>query len=107
MQQMTTVENAKNGQLKQPEIMVDARGLTKRYRQKTVVNNLSFSILKGEIFGVLGPNGAGKTTTLEMIEGICKPDAGTALLAGLDIRKQKSAIQRLIGVQLQATTLFP
>lgn len=89
------------------EIMVDVQGLGKRYRQKAVVKNLSFSVLKGEIFGVLGPNGAGKTTTLEMIEGIRKPDEGTAHLAGLDIRKKKGTIQRLIGVQLQATTLFP
>lgn len=88
------------------ESIVDVQGLVKRYRQKTVVNDISFSVLKGEIFGVLGPNGAGKTTTLEMIEGIRKPDEGTALLVGLDIRKQKSAIQRLIGVQLQATALF-
>src|SRR5258708_19510879 len=61
---------------------------------------------KGEILGVVGAKGAGKTTTLEMIEGIRTPDSGTAILAGLDIRRQKSAVQRIIGVQLQATTLF-
>jgi len=88
------------------EIMVDVRGLAKSYHHKTVVNTISFAVRRGEIFGVLGPNGAGKTTTLEMIEGIRKPDAGTAVLAGLDIRRQKSAVQRIIGVQLQATTLF-
>ena len=71
------------------------------------MNNVSFSVRKAEIFGVLGPNGAGKTTTLEMIEGIRKPNGGTAILAGLDVRKQKSAVQRIIGVQLQATSLFP
>src|SRR5712692_3354874 len=87
--------------------MVDVRGLMKSYAHKTVVNNVSFSVRQAEIFGVLGPNGAGKTTTLEMIEGIRKPDAGTAILAGLDVRRQKSAVQRIIGVQLQATTLFP
>ena len=87
--------------------MVEARGLVKRYAHKTVVNNVSFSVQKAEIFGLLGPNGAGKTTTLEMIEGIRTPDAGTAVLAGLDVRRQKSAAQRIIGVQLQATSLFP
>src|SRR5258708_36942541 len=86
--------------------MVDVRGLVKSYSHKIVVNNVSFSVRQAEIFGVLGPNGAGKTTTLEMIEGIRKPDSGTALLAGLDVRKQKRAMQRIIGVQLQATTLF-
>ena len=87
--------------------MVDVRGLVKSYSNKTVVNNVSFSVRQAEIFGVLGPNGAGKTTTLEMIEGIRKPDSGTAILAGLDVRRQKRAVQRIIGVQLQATTLFP
>ncbi len=86
--------------------MVDVRNLVKSYHHKTVVNNVSFAIRQGEIFGVLGPNGAGKTTTLEMIEGIRTPDSGTAILAGLDIRRQKSAVQRIIGVQLQATALF-
>ncbi len=87
--------------------MVDVRGLVKSYSHKTVVNNVSFSVRKAEIFGVLGPNGAGKTTTLEMIEGIRKPDSGTAILAGFDVHRQKSAVQRIVGVQLQATTLFP
>ena len=87
--------------------MVEARGLVKRYAHKTVVNNVSFSVQQAEIFGLLGPNGAGKTTTLEMIEGIRTPDGGTAMLAGLDVRRQKSAAQRIIGVQLQATSLFP
>ncbi len=89
------------------EVMVDVRNLVKSYQHKTVVNDISFSVRQGEIFGVLGPNGAGKTTTLEMIEGIRTPDSGTAILAGMDIRRQKRAVQRIIGVQLQATTLFP
>jgi ABC-2 type transport system ATP-binding protein len=87
--------------------MVEVRGLMKSYSHKIVVNNISFSVRQAEIFGVLGPNGAGKTTTLEMIEGIRTPDAGTAILAGLDVRRQKSTAQRIIGVQLQATSLFP
>src|SRR5438874_3478362 len=89
------------------ETMLDVRNLVKSYQHKVVVDNLSFSVGRAEIFGVLGPNGAGKTTTLEMIEGIRTPDSGTAILAGLDIRRQKSAVQRIIGVQLQETALFP
>jgi ABC-2 type transport system ATP-binding protein len=88
-------------------VMVDVRSLVKSYHHHTVVNHVSFSVRRGEIFGVLGPNGAGKTTTLEIIEGIRTPDSGTAMLAGLDIRTAKRAVQRIIGVQLQATTLFP
>jgi ABC-2 type transport system ATP-binding protein len=88
------------------DLMLDVRNLVKRYHRKAVVNDVSFTVKQAEIFGVLGPNGAGKTTTLEMIEGIRTPDSGTAMLAGLDIRRQKRAVQRIIGVQLQATTLF-
>ena len=90
-----------------PNTVIDVRNLVKSYNHKTAVNNVSFAVKQGEIFGVLGPNGAGKTTTLEMIEGIRTPDSGTAILAGLDIRRQKRAVQRIIGVQLQATALFP
>ena len=93
--------------IESPDSMVDVRNLVKSYNHKTAVNDVSFTVKQGEIFGVLGPNGAGKTTTLEMIEGIRIPDSGTSILAGLDIRRQKRAVQRLIGVQLQATTLFP
>jgi len=89
------------------EVMVDVRNLVKSYHHKTVVNKVSFAARKAEIFGVLGPNGAGKTTTLEMVEGIRTSDSGTAIVAGLDVRRQKGAVQRIIGVQLQATTLFP
>lgn len=91
----------------QTDVIIDVRNLVKSYHYKTAVNNVSFTVGRAEIFGLLGPNGAGKTTTLEMMEGIRTSDTGTAILAGLDIRKQKHAIQRLIGVQLQATTLFP
>jgi len=96
----TTVTHTESG------VMVDVLNLVKSYHHKTVVNNVSFNVRRGEIFGVLGPNGAGKTTTLEMIEGIRTPDSGTAMFAGLDIRTAKRAVQRIIGVQLQATTLF-
>jgi len=89
------------------DVTVDVCNLVKSYHHKTVVRNVSFAARKAEIYGVLAPNGAGKTTTLEMIEGIRTPDSGTAIVAGLDVRRQKSAVQRVIGVQLQATTLFP
>ena len=54
--------------MKKAQNIIEVSGLTKRYGGKTVVDNISFSVREGEIFGVLGPNGAGKTTTLEMIE---------------------------------------
>ncbi len=107
LQQVSLNKAPSSTPIESPDIMVDVRNLVKSYNHKTAVNDVSFTVKQGEIFGVLGPNGAGKTTTLEMIEGIRIPDAGTSILAGLDIRRQKRAVQRLIGVQLQATTLFP
>ncbi len=106
-QQIETVSEADTASPNETGTIVDVRQLVKRYHQKTVVKGIAFSVRRGEIFGLLGPNGAGKSTTLEMIEGIRTPDEGTAIIAGLDIRSQKRAIQRIIGVQLQATTLFP
>jgi ABC-2 type transport system ATP-binding protein len=83
------------------------RDLTKRYNRQVVVSCISLSIRKGEIFGLLGPNGAGKTTMLEMIEGLRQPDGGTISVLGLDVRRKRRQVQARIGVQLQATTLFP
>lgn len=106
-QQLSTAIQPASMSPTSPETMVEVRQLVKRYHQKIAVNGVSFRVQRGEIFGVLGPNGAGKTTTLEMIEGIRTPDAGTATIGGLDIRTHKRAVQRIIGVQLQTTTLFP
>jgi ABC-2 type transport system ATP-binding protein len=86
--------------------IVSVRKLTKRYGGLTAVDNVSFEIQRGEIFGLLGPNGAGKTTTLEILEGIRKADSGHVFVDGLDIRRNRRAAQARIGVQLQATTLF-
>lgn len=88
------------------ESMVQVKGLVKRYGNFTAVNGVEFAVQKGEVFGLLGPNGAGKTTTIEMLVGLRKPDAGTALLAGYDIKKEINKVKEVIGVQLQSTSLF-
>ncbi|MFC0273161.1 ABC transporter ATP-binding protein [Metabacillus herbersteinensis] len=88
------------------ESMVQVQGLVKRYGNFTAVNGVEFSVQKGEVFGLLGPNGAGKTTTIEMLVGLRKPDEGTALLAGYDIKKDINKVKEVIGVQLQSTSLF-
>ena len=75
--------------------------LRKSYDDKEVVKGISFSVKKGEIFGILGPNGAGKTTTLEMIETLRPIDGGTVTLDGIDVAKDPWAIKRVIGVQPQ------
>ena len=85
--------------------IVQVEGLAKLYGDVLAVENVSFAVRAGEIFGILGPNGAGKTTTLEIIEGLRQADAGTVIVDGLDVRQQRRAVQQRIGVQLQASTL--
>ncbi len=86
--------------------MVQVKGLVKRYGSFTAVNGVEFSVQKGEVFGLLGPNGAGKTTTIEMLVGLRKPDEGTALLAGFDVKNEINKVKGIIGIQLQSTSLF-
>lgn len=85
---------------------IEVEGLTKVYGSKTVINDISFSVQGGEIFGLLGPNGAGKTTALEIIEGIRRPSSGTAKICGFDTALQASKVKPLIGVKLQSSRFF-
>lgn len=82
--------------------MVEVTNLKKRYGDKQAVDGVSFSVKKGEIFGILGPNGAGKTTTLEMMETLRPIDGGTVLIDGIDVGKNPQKIKYLIGVQPQS-----
>ncbi|MCB0278666.1 MAG: ABC transporter ATP-binding protein [Calditrichaeota bacterium] len=84
---------------------IEVKNLSKSYDNIKVVNNISFSVEAGTVFGFLGPNGAGKTTTLEMIEGLRKVDSGEIFIDGLDVSKDLKKIQSIIGVQLQSVTL--
>lgn len=77
------------------------KDLQKHYGGKAVVDGVSFSVKKGEIFGILGPNGAGKTTTLEMLESMRPIDGGSATINGIDVSKFPRKIKELIGVQPQ------
>jgi len=87
--------------------IIEARGLTKRYKGHVAVDGIDLEVRAGEIFGILGPNGAGKTTTLEMIEGLRKPDSGSITVAGIDAVRNSDRVREIIGVQLQTTALFP
>lgn len=80
------------------------KDLEKVYGKVKTVKGVSFSVAKGEIFGILGPNGAGKTTTLEMIEAMRPIDGGSAVLDGIDVAKQPQAIKAIIGVQPQTAS---
>lgn len=86
------------------ESVVSVQGLIKRYGTITVVDNINFSVKKGEIFGLLGPNGAGKTTTLECLEGMCKYDGGTLSVNGCNPQSDMQRLRQTLGVQLQASS---
>jgi len=85
--------------------LIEIEGLTKRYGHRTVVDDVSFTVERGEILGILGPNGAGKTTTVEMIEGLRRPDAGRVRVAGLDPQRDEAALRLVLGAQLQQSAL--
>lgn len=87
----------------QPVIHVDA--IRKTYGRTVAVNDISFEVEPGEIFGLIGPNGAGKTTTMECVEGLRRPDRGTISVLGLDPVRDAYALQERTGVQLQAAQL--
>jgi ABC-2 type transport system ATP-binding protein len=86
-----------------PVIRVAA--IRKIYGRTVAVDEVSFEVRQGEVFGLIGPNGAGKTTTLECIEGLRTPDRGTISVLGLDPVRQAYALQHRIGVQLQEAQL--
>jgi ABC-2 type transport system ATP-binding protein len=88
------------------DAIIEIAKLTKRYGDLVAVNEISFAVARGEVFGILGPNGAGKTTTLEMVEGLRRPDGGTIVVDGTPVWPNPKAVKSRIGVQLQATALF-
>ncbi|MFC0710965.1 ABC transporter ATP-binding protein [Azorhizophilus paspali] len=77
--------------------MIEIEKLTRRFAQRTAVDDLSFRVQPGEVLGFLGPNGAGKSTTMKMLTGFLAPTSGTARILGFDIRRQTLQAQRLIG----------
>jgi len=83
---------------------IDVRAITKRFGTFTAVDQVSFSVKKGEIFGMLGPNGAGKSTLIRMLTTLVPPTEGTALVGGFDVRKDPDGVRRVIGVIPQAMT---
>lgn len=91
--------------VKKPIITV--KNLVKKYGDFTAVNDISFDVYEGEIFGLLGPNGAGKTTTLEIIETLRDKTSGEISVDGFSIEKHADDIKKLIGVQLQAAGYYP
>ena len=85
--------------------VIQVSGVRKTYGPTVAVDEVSFEVSHGEIFGLIGPNGAGKTTTMECIEGLRTPDRGTISVLGLDPFRQVYKLQERIGVQLQQAQL--
>ena len=85
--------------------VIHVSSIRKTYASIVAVNDVSFDVDAGEIFGLIGPNGAGKTTTLECVEGLRRPDLGTISILGLDPFRDSYALQERIGVQLQEAQL--
>lgn len=88
------------------EHIIDVQGLTKRFEDKTVVNQIDISVKKGEVFGFLGPNGSGKTTTIRMLCGLLIPDAGKGHCLGFDIVKESDKIKQYIGYMTQKFSFY-
>ena len=87
--------------------MIEANGLSKRYGEFVAVDDVSFSIGRGEVVGFLGPNGAGKTTTMRMLTGFVPPTDGTAVIAGHDIFEDPLSARRSIGYLPEVLPLYP
>ena len=88
-------------------MVIEVENLHKSYGPVKAVNGISFSVAKGEVFGMLGPNGAGKTTTVEIIEGLRDADKGKVTVLGMDVARVPRDVKQVIGVQLQAPSLLP
>jgi ABC-2 type transport system ATP-binding protein len=93
------------GSVPETEAVPEVRHLRKNYRATVAVDDVSFSVRDGEIFGILGPNGAGKTTTVECVIGLRCPDAGDIRVMGLDPQADREDLHMIVGAQLQASAL--
>ena len=89
-----------------PEAVIEARALTRRFGSFTATDQVSFRVTQGEVFGLLGPNGAGKSTTFKMECGLLKPTEGQALVLGLDLKHSPSEARQHLGYMAQKFSLY-
>ena len=89
-----------------PEVAVAAHGLTRHFRAVRAVDDLTFSVARGELFGLVGPDGAGKTTTLRMLAGVLRPSAGDAVLGGVSVTRDPEGVKRRIAYMAQRFGLY-
>ncbi len=88
------------------ELAIDVQGITKRFDDRTVVNNIAMRVRRGEIYGFLGPNGSGKTTFLRMLCGLLRPDGGAGTCLGFDILTQSAEIKKHVGYMTQRFSFY-
>ena len=88
------------------DVVIDVEGLTKRFGDRTVVDNFALTVRRGQIYGFLGPNGSGKTTTIRMLCGLLTPDAGRGTCLGHDILTESAKIKREVGYMTQKFSLY-
>src|SRR6476620_9540052 len=88
------------------EEIITVKNLTKSFGSFTAVNNISFAVKKGEIFGFLGANGAGKTTAIKMLIGISKPTSGEAMVAGFNVKTKSEMVKKSIGYMSQKFSMY-
>jgi ABC-2 type transport system ATP-binding protein len=88
------------------DVVVEARGLSKRFGDRVALDGLDLALTRGEVFGLLGPNGAGKSTTLNLFMGFLQPSAGSARVAGIDCARDPRAVMRLVGHLPEEPALF-
>jgi ABC-2 type transport system ATP-binding protein len=94
------------GVLMENESVIEVQNLTKTFGKFTAVDNISFTVKKGEVFGLLGPNGAGKSTTLRMLSTLARPTKGTATIGGYDIVKNDTGVRELIGIVSEKMIMY-
>jgi ABC-2 type transport system ATP-binding protein len=87
--------------------MISIRNLTKRFGPILAVDNVSFSVARGEVLGLLGPNGAGKSTTMKMMTGFLTPTSGTAVVCGHDVLQEPVAVKQKIGYLPEGAPAYP
>lgn len=107
MKAMTTTLNVATPSAVKVEPCLVVNNLVKRYGSFTAVDDISFSVQPGEIFGLLGPNGAGKTTTMSMLSCLFPPTSGTATIGSYDLVRQTKQVKGLIGVVPQDLAVYP
>jgi ABC-2 type transport system ATP-binding protein len=88
------------------ESIIEVKNLTKMFGKFTAVDDVSFNVKKGEIFGLLGPNGAGKSTTLRVLSTLARPTKGTAVIGGYDILKNDNEVRKLIGIVSEKMIMY-